>query len=57
MEVCLIIITCMIIFISWAFLKYADIPIELYVRKVSELENSEKLVDISKIGVGASVNF
>ena len=41
-EVIAIIVSSLIVFISWAFLKYADIPVTVYTKNTDEFMSSSK---------------
>ena len=40
-EIITLIVVCLILFISWAFLKFAQIPITVYSKQVTALESSK----------------
>jgi hypothetical protein len=40
LELCTIIVVSLILFISWAFLKYADIPVTIVTKNAGLLEDS-----------------
>ena len=44
LEFCTLVVVCLILFISWAYLKYADIPVEVLTKPSSEIQDMNDLI-------------